>query len=259
MDEDGDLEIIDDDYPEEGDESHIVIRDFAAIEDEVENIEKMCSLLTATQGEAARLNADDEGLVENLTSLGHDQKPHVAGSRLGKRNRYRQKSTRWRTQPALFRNTEYERRIPPLSPEGPSKRQQNFRMLHLNNCPIQFPSEVDISDDTVYIKIEISEPGFRHCDCYAVLARDEDPASRLAFRVRYVTSSGKEEAFYAKDANLPNVYRSNSFVDILIDEKPDLEIAETPRRYLYFTRDTAQLHEKLRRFIRGGFTSPLEK
>ncbi len=114
---------------------------------------------------------------------------------------------------------------------------------------------MDIQNDRVYIKVEISKPGCRHADCYATSAMDEDPASRLAFRVRYVTSAGKEDVFYAKNDKVTNVFRANSFVDILVDQKSDLDIAETPRRYLYSTRPTKYLHEKLVKFVRGNYTT----
>jgi hypothetical protein len=51
------------------------------------------------------------------------------------------------------------------------------------------------------------------------------------------------------------LYRANTFVDILADEKPHEVIAQTGRRYLHFPKGHAP--PGLERFEGGGYTSPL--
>ncbi|KAK1142213.1 hypothetical protein N8T08_008139 [Aspergillus melleus] len=94
----------------------------------------------------------------------------------------------------------------------------------------------------------------RHAEVYATSATDEDPASRLAFRVRYQDSAGLDRHFYAKDSNVTPVFRANTFVDILINDVPNETIAQTPRRWLYLKKGRSIAG--LEKFEGGGYTSP---
>jgi len=255
-DEDGSPEMADDDGPEEGSSSYAAMQEFAAMgEEDRESIEKMHSLLTTRRGSAAESDAgDDEGLVESLTSLVHEMSHALDIRRQARPRTYQQKTTRWREEVGEFRNKEYTGRILAAPSSGPVTHHQQYRRLVLNYCSIHFPREMDIRDNKVYIKIEMSDPGRRHPDCYATAATDEDPACRLAFRVRYVTSSGNNEVFYPKDVQLTNVFRANSFADILLG-RSDLDIAQTPRRYLYTSVLPENLPKELAKFSGGAYTS----
>ncbi len=54
-------------------------------EDEAESVEKVRSLLTAIQGGDTRSNADDEGLIESLSSFGHEKHPLITNRTIYKR------------------------------------------------------------------------------------------------------------------------------------------------------------------------------
>src|SRR5699024_9630968 len=95
---------------------------------------------------------------------------------------------------------------------------------------------VSVGDGTVFVKIEICPSGQRHPEVYATSALDEDPASRLAFRVRFIDSAGSEVQYYEKNSNISPLFRANTFVDILANELPNEIIALRPRRYLAFKK-----------------------
>ncbi|KAH8431664.1 uncharacterized protein LDX57_009319 [Aspergillus melleus] len=153
---------------------------------------------------------------------------------------------RWRGEAAVFREKEYRYTVP----LGVSYR----RTISLNYCPIQFPPGMDAGDGSVFVKIEICPPGQRHPEVYATSATDEDPASRLAFRVRYQDSAGLDRHFYAKDSNVTPLLRANTFVDILINDVSNEIIAQTPRRWLYLKKGRSIAG--LEKFEGGGYTSP---
>jgi hypothetical protein len=113
---------------------------------------------------------------------------------------------------------------------------------------------MDVGDGTVYIQIEICKAGLRHPNIYATAAKDEDPASRLAFKVRFKDSCGSEVSYYETNNNITPIFRANAFVDILADEKPDEVIARTARRYLNIHKGCAP--PGLEEFEGGKYTSP---
>lgn len=52
---------------------------------------------------------------------------------------------------------------------------------------------------------------------------------------------------------LKSIYTANALVDILAHDKPNEEIARTPRRYLYFGKES-HIPPGLERFLGGAFT-----
>lgn len=107
------------------------------------------------------------------------------------------------------------------------------------------------------MKIEVSEPGQRHPECYASEAPESDPVSRLAFKLRYQPSSGPEVTRYSHRGGFRAIYAGNTLIDILIDRKLYEEIAKTPRRYIFLGK-IIECPDELKRFREGGYTDGSE-
>lgn len=131
------------------------------------------------------------------------------------------------------------------------------RSISLNYCPIKFSPGLDVGNGHVLVKIEICPSGQRHPETYATSANDEDPACRLAFRVRYRDSTGLEVQYYKKNSNMSPLFRANEFVDVLADEIPSELIAQMPRRYLAFKKGQAPPRSRNFREVGGNYTTSL--
>ncbi|KAJ6189777.1 hypothetical protein N7519_004685 [Penicillium mononematosum] len=134
--------------------------------------------------------------------------------------------------------------------------QTKSRSINVNYCHLGFKKDEDVGDGTVWVKIEVNPPGQRHGKCYATDALHSDPASRLAFRVRYKNSRGEQQERYAHARGRKPLYAANTLVDILVDDTPNETIAKTSRRYLYFTSES-KFPEELKRFLGGGYTADI--
>lgn len=99
----------------------------------------------------------------------------------------------WRAQRVRYRDREYTYTVP--------RGTTYLGRIHIRSCPIDIPSEADIADGSIHVSIEISEQGSRHPNVYATAARNEDPASRLAFRCRYRNSSEEDIIAYYTNPN----------------------------------------------------------
>jgi hypothetical protein len=162
-----------------------------------------------------------------------------------RRDRLKFKGHIWRQEVGIFRDKEYIYQMDP--------NQTKSRSINVNYCNIGFGKNEDVGDGTVWVKIEVNPPGQRHEKCYAADALDSDPASRLAFCVRYKDSRGERQERYAHAQGRKPLYAANTLVDILVDDRPNEIIAKTSRRYLYFTSES-KFPEELKRFVGGGYT-----
>ncbi|KAJ5179717.1 hypothetical protein N7492_002927 [Penicillium capsulatum] len=152
----------------------------------------------------------------------------------------------WRKERVRFRNFEYRYQAQPdISRSG--------RTITLNRCHISIHQFEDIGDGTIWVRIEVSEPGQRHPHCYAPKALDSDPASRLAFRLRYQPSSGPEVVRFGDRSGFQAIYAGNTFLDILLEGKSYEEIAKIPRRYI-FLGNLKECPDELKRFCPGAYT-----
>lgn len=151
----------------------------------------------------------------------------------------------WRQEVGKFHDKEYRYAIK-------NPRAKN-RAININYCHVSFAEGEDIGDGLIRVQIQIVPPGQRHENCYAAGASDSDPASRLAFRLRYVDSQGTQQERFAHAGGERNACAANTLVDILVDDKPYEVIAKSPRRYLYFTGES-KISPELKRFIGGGYT-----
>ncbi|QKX53381.1 uncharacterized protein TRUGW13939_00459 [Talaromyces rugulosus] len=111
----------------------------------------------------------------------------------------------------------------------------------------------DIGDGTIRVRIQVEPHGKRHPNCYATKALDEDPASRLAFLIKYKPYSGPEIQRFAKSQGDMGLYAANTFVNIIADRMSLEEIATFPRRYIYLHKESTYGPE-LERFVGGNYT-----
>ncbi|KAK1143145.1 hypothetical protein N8T08_007031 [Aspergillus melleus] len=184
-----------------------------------------------------------KGPLFSINRRSRGKQEAVLGGQRARKGRTDYSHLPWRKEAAVFRDKEY----PYTVCLGSSKRTVNPYY-----CSIAFPPDMDIGDGSVWVKIEICPLGQRHPEVYAKFATNEDPASRLAFRVRYKVSEGTEHQFYGDTTSSTLVYRANTLVDILANNIPDEIIAKTPRRYLYFRKESCP--PGLERFGGGNYT-----
>ncbi|KAL4879848.1 hypothetical protein BJY04DRAFT_219656 [Aspergillus karnatakaensis] len=173
------------------------------------------------------------------------RKPTVCDIGISKKINHNTKGRIWRDETLVFRHKEYE-----FSVKGNVNK---WREIRIGYCPIYFQPGTDIGDGSVWIKIDICEAGRIHPEAYAASSELEDPASRLAFRLRYRDSVGCDKSFYPKAPGERVVLRANTFVEILLSQKHVLDIQSQPRRFLYFPKGKAT--HGLTKFEGGVYTS----
>lgn len=164
-----------------------------------------------------------------------------------RRDRPKFKGHVWRQEVGIYRDKEYVYQMDP--------DQTKSRSINVNYCHLGFKKDEDVGDGTVRVEIEVNPPGQRHGKCYATDALDSDPASRLAFRVRYKDSGGQKQERYSYGKGRKSLYAANTLVDILVDDTPNEMIDKTSRRYLYFTSES-KFPEELEQFV-GGYTADI--
>lgn len=156
----------------------------------------------------------------------------------------------WRNEKKRFRHEKYVYRVNPSPRTGASIE------FCVHHCRMLFLKSDDLGDGTIYLKIELETEKLEHPQFYATQALPSDPARRLAFKVRWKTSSGTEVERYQRCALPTAPFRANTFLDVLIDGKPVEEIAQTPRRYINF-RKNSKIPPGLEQFIGGACTSKI--
>ncbi|GKZ28547.1 hypothetical protein AbraIFM66950_009438 [Aspergillus brasiliensis] len=211
------------------------------------------------QGQAETLDRDCEAptsILENLTAKVIGQgfldpvsvAPVRSVTASGKK-RQGVRSVIWKNE--NFQNTEYSYEL--------IEQDKRQRHIYINYCELLFPSDIDILDRKVFIKIELCPPGNTHINPYAISSSKVhgDPALRLAFRVRYHDSFGREVVYYATNAAIGMVFKANTLVEVL--EKKSLEdISQSSRRYIYIGGESTA-HPSLERYKHGAYTSPLPR
>ncbi|BCR98572.1 uncharacterized protein AKAW2_40255A [Aspergillus luchuensis] len=193
------------------------------------------------QGLTARVI--DEGFLDPVgVTAAH---PVIAGASDKKRQGV--KSVVWKNEDV--RNREYSYKL----------KDQLKRHIYIYYCEILFPANMDILDEMVFIKLELCPAGEIHTSLYATSSSEahDDPALRLAFRVRYSDTFSREVVYYATNPATNMVFRANTLVEVL--EKKSLEdISQFPRRFIHIGSQN-NAHPLLERFRRGGNTSPLPR
>ncbi|OJJ55566.1 hypothetical protein ASPSYDRAFT_1159393 [Aspergillus sydowii CBS 593.65] len=229
--------------------------EFSRIEDDSpETVAKMRSLLASRQVELTEANL--ESTVEDLANIinsavrrgifvaersarrGILRKGQVTGKHRGDYG-----CRDWGNELENLPNKEYNYTVPLGVPYE--------RLVRVCMCPIKFPAEVDVGDGTIFVKVELSPLGQQHPHQYALSATHDDPACRLALRVRIKDTAGIETVYYEQNSNERPLYRANSFVDILNRRSP-FDIASTERRYLFYGPGRAP--RGLEVFEGGGYT-----
>ena len=94
---------------------------------------------------------------------------------------------------------------------------------------LRLPRHRHFCDDRVDVFIEFSREGTRHPRCFATQAGPEDPASRLALRVRgeMLDAGAYNDYVFSKGRS---VYKANALADMLLDTASREEIMQRPRR-----------------------------
>ncbi|KAL4908410.1 hypothetical protein BDW74DRAFT_175093 [Aspergillus multicolor] len=108
--------------------------------------------------------------------------------------------------------------------------------------------------DGIMIQVELAPPGEKHEKAFAPGTQD-DPASRLAFRVTLKDKGGNSHVIYpsATEDSLSCVYKANSFVDWLEDGATDLVLRKRRKRHIYVPKHVITVHEDLKFFKGGGY------
>ncbi len=112
---------------------------------------------------------------------------------------------------------------------------------------------MDVGDGQVAISIDISPSGTRHPSAFASDSKCEDIASRLAFKVSGKSTDGKSFIYHPHQRGQKIVSKANTLADVLVNGIPLDELAELPRRYLFFKKGKAP--EGLEKFEGGKYTS----
>lgn len=112
-------------------------------------------------------------------------------------------------------------------------------------------------ENGLWVKAELSPAGERHPHVWATSTKEEDPGSRLAFRVSIKDTEGLETFVdYPTIKTWQAAYRANAIVDGLNgDEYP--AIAKRPRRWVYIDPRSHGLVSTcplLKDFIDGAYT-----
>lgn len=92
------------------------------------------------------------------------------------------------------------------------------------------PRHLTFRDGTVDIFIEFSPPGTRHPRCFARRATPEDPANRLALRIRGETLQEGPFTDYVHTTGECLMHKANALADFLLDTASREEIMKRPRR-----------------------------
>ncbi|KAH8692893.1 hypothetical protein BGW36DRAFT_436650 [Talaromyces proteolyticus] len=107
----------------------------------------------------------------------------------------------------------------------------------------------------VLVQVELTE-NERHPQVWAVQARNDEPASRLAFKITIIYPGGQEGdevVLYPQDRYAAAPYKANGFVDWINGDNPEA-IASRPRRHLHIPNIAEGVPEHLKQFIGGGYT-----
>ncbi|KAL2832816.1 hypothetical protein BDW59DRAFT_156964 [Aspergillus cavernicola] len=151
------------------------LADFPQMEVNIpEPVSELRSLLSQRQYEVLIRKATRKGAIRKGQTTGKERKGY------GRRQ--------WESELKNLPNAEYHYSIP----LGVTYE----RRVHICMCPVTFAAKMDVGDSKVSVKIELSPSGHRHCDLYATSATDDDPAARLAIRVRVKDSAGLETIYY---------------------------------------------------------------
>lgn len=95
---------------------------------------------------------------------------------------------------------------------------------------LRLPRHRHFCDDKVDVFIEFSREGTRHPRCFATQAGPEDPASRLALRVRgeMLDAGAYNDYVFSKGRSV--LFKANALADMLLDTASREEIMQRPRR-----------------------------
>lgn len=95
---------------------------------------------------------------------------------------------------------------------------------------LRLPRHRHFCNDRVDVFIEFSREGTRHPRCFATQAEPEDPASRLALRVRgeMLDAGAYNDYVFSKGRSV--LFKANALADMLLDTASREEIMQRPRR-----------------------------
>ncbi|KEY66696.1 hypothetical protein S7711_10533 [Stachybotrys chartarum IBT 7711] len=151
----------------------------------------------------------------------------------------------WRNEGGVFRDKLYEHLVIPTNSHG------NFRQICIWDLRLVIPNDLDLGDGLVRVSIEMCAEHLLHPDRWARGATHEDIGGCLCLRILYKTSNRTPSSYTPQSNGKLDVYRANSFVDILLHGASELQLASTPRRFI---KSRPGCVPELKSFIGGGYT-----
>ncbi|RYO90778.1 hypothetical protein DL766_008793 [Monosporascus sp. MC13-8B] len=128
----------------------------------------------------------------------------------------------WGEEGSVFRGKLCPHTVPPTCAKD------NLRQICIWQLKLTFPGELNIGvDGVVYVSIEMCAEYLTHPDRWAQAATEEDVCRCLSFRIIGRDSKGGPFAHIPKSKGVLDVFRANTFVDLLLHRKSDFEIAGT--------------------------------
>lgn len=188
---------------------------------------------------------DQEALIDDLNRLAEHMDLTPFRSVKVSRKEWQIRRYNWRMESTNFRHHKYCFIVP----------NSKVREITIGYCRVTIPTGFDAGDGRIFVTFEVSPDGTSlHPHAYASSATDIDIARLLAIKINGRDSNQNYFAFYATVAGEKALFRANAFADILLKQRSNIEIAKSPRRYLYFRKGTAP--DALKQFEGGRYTSP---
>lgn len=129
------------------------------------------------------------------------------------------------------------------------------RNLKLCFVQIPVPGELGLIAGNLSIKIEIADEGQTHLLVFATDAQLDDPARRIAFRIRGKNATGETIEFYPSRKGYQTVAKTNTLADKVIYGLEAMAISKKPRRYLWLDPPNNHWGPALQKLVKGGYTT----
>ncbi|KFA78681.1 hypothetical protein S40288_11534 [Stachybotrys chartarum IBT 40288] len=131
----------------------------------------------------------------------------------------------WRNEAGVFRDKLYEHLV------IPTNSRDGFRQICVWDLRLAIPNDFDLGDGLVRVSIEMCAEHLHHPDRWTRGATHEDIGGCLCLRILYKGSNRTSSIYTPQPNGKLDVYRANSFVDILLHGASELQLVGTPRRF----------------------------
>lgn len=115
----------------------------------------------------------------------------------------------------------------------------SLQHIHLSSIRFSIPREIEVKDNLISLKLEVAAENTIHPNTFIrnhiAVTTAEDPARRLAIKLRAELVDGRTTEFYARSLSRgrhvnPTIFKANSMVDKLVERLPWREILKRQRR-----------------------------